>query len=262
MKKDVKYVANKVPQITFMFWVIKLWSTGTGEATSDFLGDHNIIIAALLGVGTTIFALYLQLKQKHYKAPYYWFVVGIIAVSGTMIADAIHDALSISYIITTAGFGLITAYLFYTWHKSEGTLSIHSINTRRRELYYWLTVFFSFALGTAAGDMTAQTLHLGLFASIIIFSAIMLIPLGLWRLGVNPIFTFWFAYVDTRPIGASFADWFSKPRSITGLNFGDGRTASIGIIIFIVLVIGITMAKHGLQDDHPEARLKNRSKGS
>jgi uncharacterized membrane-anchored protein len=249
-KPTRQYLRVKVPEITLMFWVIKLWSTGMGEATSDFLGDHNIALAALIGISGTAIALYLQLRQQEYKAPYYWFVVAMIAVTGTMVADAIHDQFSIPYPVTTTGFGILTAVVFVAWYRSERTLSIHTITTRRREWFYWLTVFFSFALGTAAGDMTAQTLHLGLPDSILLFSAIMLIPLGLWRMGVNPIFTFWFAYVDTRPIGASFSDWFSKPHSITGLNFGDGHTALVGWIVFTALVAGVTLAGHGVQAHH------------
>jgi uncharacterized membrane-anchored protein len=247
-KTDKRYLAVKVPEITVMFWVIKLWTTGMGEATSDFLGDHSIAIAGAIGLIGTLFALYLQLRQQQYKAPYYWFMVAMVAVSGTMIADAIHDAASIPYPLTTVGFGAITALVFWRWHRSEGTLSIHSIDTRRREWFYWVTVYFSFALGTAAGDMTAQTLHLGLPASIVLFSAIMLIPLVAWqKFNVNPIFTFWFAYVDTRPIGASFADWFSKPQRITGLNFGDGHTALVGWIVFLLFVAGVALTKHGIQ---------------
>jgi uncharacterized membrane-anchored protein len=249
---DGRYLRTKVPEITLMFWVIKLWSTGMGEATSDFLGDHNIALAALIGISGTSLALYLQFRQQEYRAPYYWFVVAMIAVTGTMIADAIHDQFAIPYPVTTTGFGVATAIVFLLWYRSEGTLSIHTINTRRREWFYWLTVFFSFALGTAAGDMTAQTLHLGLPDSIILFSAIMLIPLvGWWKLNWNPIFTFWFAYVDTRPIGASFSDYFSKPHSITGLNFGDGHTALVGWIVFLLFVAGVALSKHGVQQHAP-----------
>lgn len=245
---DKRYLATKVPEITLMFWVLKLWSTGMGEATSDFLGDKSIVLGGLIGISGSVLALYLQLRQEEYRAPYYWFMVAMIAVSGTMIADAIHDALSIPYAFTTAGFGLIAAILMLRWYRSEGTLSIHTINTRRREWYYWLTVFFSFALGTAAGDLTATSLNLGFGDSILLFSAVMLIPLiGWWRLGWNPIFSFWFAYVDTRPIGASISDWLSKPHNISGLNFGDGHVALIGWIVFLAMVGAVTATKHGVQ---------------
>jgi uncharacterized membrane-anchored protein len=243
-----RYLRVKVPEITLMFWVIKLWTTGMGEATSDFLGDHSLPIAAAIGIFGSLLALYLQLRQEEYKPPYYWFLVAMIAVVGTMIADAIHDGLSIPYPFTSIGFGIMTAVIFWRWRRSEGTLSIHSVNTRRRELYYWATVFASFALGTALGDMTATSLNLGFFESILLFSAIMLIPLiGWWKLNFNPIFAFWFAYVDTRPIGASFSDWFSKPHNISGLNFGDGRTALIGWIVFLIFVVGVVVTKHGIQ---------------
>jgi uncharacterized membrane-anchored protein len=241
------YSAVKVPEITLMFWVIKLWSTGMGESTSDFFGDHSLVIAGIIGLGGTILAFYLQLRQERYKALYYWLMVGMIAISGTMVADVIHDALNISYVITTIAFGAITAALFYLWYRSEGTLSIHTITTRKREVFYWFTVFFSFTLGTAAGDLTAQTLNLGFLGSIFLFSAVMLVPLLLWRVGVNPIFTFWFAYVDTRPIGASFSDYFSKPHSITGLDFGDNHTALVGWIVFLILIASVTYTKHGVQ---------------
>lgn len=246
-KTHPRHWATKVPEITAVFWVIKLLTTGMGEASSDFLGDHSIVIAGVLGISGTLLALYLQLRQDRYRAPYYWFVVAMIAVSGTMIADAIHDALSIPYPVTTAGFALLAAGTFYAWYRSEGTLSIHSINTPRREWFYWWSVYFSFALGTAAGDMTATTLNLGFGDSILLFTAVMLIPLALWRMGVNPIFTFWFAYVDTRPIGASISDWLSKPRDISGLNFGDGHVALIGWIVFGVLLAWVTVTKLDVQ---------------
>jgi uncharacterized membrane-anchored protein len=249
-----RYLATKVPEITLMFWVLKLLTTGMGEAMSDFMGDHSVPIAALVGISGTLLALRLQLNQKTYKAPYYWFVVMMIAVSGTMLADAIHDGASIPYPVTTIGFGLFTAIVFWRWYRSEQTLSIHTIDTRRRELYYWFAVFGTFALGTAAGDMTATTLNLGFFHSILLFSAIMLIPLiGWWRFNWNPIFAFWFAYIDTRPIGASFSDWFSKPHNITGLNFGDGHTSGVALIVFVVLVGWTTLSRHGVQGKSGEA---------
>jgi uncharacterized membrane-anchored protein len=243
-----RYLATKVPEITLMFWVLKLLTTGMGEAMSDFMGSHSVPIAGLVGAGGMALALRMQLSQKTYKAPYYWFVVMMIAIFGTMIADAIRDGASIGYPITTAGFALFTAIVFWRWYRSEGTLSIHSIDTRRRERFYWAAVFGTFALGTAAGDLTATTLGLGFFHSILLFSAIMLIPLiGWWRFNWNPIFAFWFAYIDTRPIGASFADWFSKPHNISGLNLGDGHTSGAALIAFLALLAWTTLSGHGIQ---------------
>jgi uncharacterized membrane-anchored protein len=249
-----RYLANKVPEITLMFWALKLLTTGMGESMSDFMGSHNVPIAGLVGIGGMALALRLQLRQKTYRAPYYWFVVMMIAIFGTMVADAIRDGAGIGYPVTSAGFALFTAIVFWRWYRSEGTLSIHTIDTRRRERYYWAAVFGTFALGTAAGDMTATTMHLGFFDSILLFSAIMLIPLiGWWRFKWNPIFTFWFAYIDTRPIGASFSDWFSKSHRITGLNFGDGHTSGVALVVFLVLVTWTTLSGHGIQIHRGEA---------
>jgi uncharacterized membrane-anchored protein len=250
-----RYLATKVPEITLMFWALKLLTTGMGEAMSDFMGSHSVPIAGLVGAGGMGLALRMQLSQRTYKAPYYWFVVMMIAIFGTMIADAIHDGASIGYPITTAGFGLFTAAVFWRWYRSEGTLSIHSIDTRRRERFYWAAVFGTFALGTAAGDMTATTLNFGFFDSILLFGAVMLIPLiGWWRFNWNPIFAFWFAYIDTRPIGASFADWFSKPHNISGLNFGDGHTSGAALIAFIALLTWTTLSGHGIQVHRGDGR--------
>jgi uncharacterized membrane-anchored protein len=249
-----RYLATKVPEITLMFWVLKLLTTGMGEAMSDFMGDHSVPVAGIIGVGGMTLALRLQLRQRTYRAPYYWFVVMMIAIFGTMVADAIHDGAGIGYTVTTPLFGLFTAIVFWGWYRSEGTLSIHSIDTQRRERYYWAAVFGTFALGTAAGDMTATTLNLGFFHSILLFSAIMLIPLiGWWRFNWSPTFAFWFAYIDTRPIGASFADWFSKPHDITGLNFGDGHTSGAALMAFILLLAWTTLSGHGVQIHRGEA---------
>jgi uncharacterized membrane-anchored protein len=250
-KTTTHFLTTKVPEITLMFWVLKLLTTGMGEAMSDFMGDHNVPIAGLVGIGGMTLALRLQLRRQRYSAPYYWFVVMMVAIFGTMVADAIHDGASIGYPVTTVAFGLFTAIVFWRWYRSEGTLSIHSIDTLRRERYYWAAVFGTFALGTAAGDMTATTLNLGFFHSILLFSAIMLVPLiGWWRFNWNPIFAFWFAYIDTRPIGASFSDWFSKSQKITGLNFGDGHTSAVALVVFIALLTWTTLSGHGIQRHH------------
>jgi uncharacterized membrane-anchored protein len=256
MKRSNTYAAAKVPaQITALFWALKLLTTGMGEAMSDFLGDHSVPVAAAIGIFGLAGALWLQLRQDRYRAPYYWFVVMMVAILGTGIADAIHDGLSIPYTVTTPAFGLIAAAIFFKWYRSEGTLSIHSIDTRRRELYYWAAVFASFALGTAAGDMTATSLNLGFGPSILVFGAIILIPaICWWRFGMNWIAAFWFAYIVTRPIGASFADWFSKAHSISGLGLGDGPVSGVALVVFIVLVAYVTKTRY---DDgsvpHPTA---------
>jgi uncharacterized membrane-anchored protein len=238
----------KVPEITVIFWVLKLLTTGMGESMSDFLGQHNVPIAGAIGIFGLSFALWLQLRQHEYRAPVYWFAVMMVAIFGTMAADGIHDGASIPYALTTPLFACVVAAVFLLWYRSEGTLSIHSITTRRRESFYWAAVLATFALGTAAGDLTATTLNLGFFGSVLLFAAIIAIPaIGWWRLSFNPIVAFWLAYIVTRPLGASFADWFSKPPSITGLGFGDGTVSALALVVFIALVAYVTVTKPDVQ---------------
>jgi uncharacterized membrane-anchored protein len=242
----------KVPEITAIFWVLKLLTTGMGEAMSDFMGDKSPPIAGAIGIFGLSFALWLQMRQREYRAPFYWFAVMMVAIFGTMMADGIHDGASIPYAVTTPLFGLCVAAIFFLWYRSEGTLSIHTINTRRRERYYWAAVLATFALGTAAGDLTATSLNLGFFHSIVLFALIIVIPaVGWWRFKMNPIVAFWFAYIVTRPIGASFADWFSKPHSITGLGLGDGTVSGLALIVFILLVAYVAITKCDIQGESP-----------
>jgi uncharacterized membrane-anchored protein len=241
-------VLTKVPQITLLFWVLKLLTTGMGEAMSDFLGDKSVPIAAAIGIFGLAFAIWLQMRQREYRAPIYWFAVMMVAIFGTMMADGIHDGASIPYSVTTPLFALIMGAIFFFWYRSEGTLSIHTITTRRREGFYWATVLATFALGTAAGDLTATPLNLGFLPSALLFISIIALPAaGWWRFKMNPIFAFWFAYIVTRPIGASFADWFSKPHSTTGLGLGDGTVSGVALIVFVALVAYATITKVDVQ---------------
>jgi uncharacterized membrane-anchored protein len=244
---------TKVPEITLIFWVLKLLTTGMGEAMSDSLGQQSVPLAAAVGILGLVIALRLQLRQTEYRAPYYWFAVMMVAVFGTMAADGIHDGAGIGYAVTTPAFALVTGLIFLWWYRSEGTLSIHSINTRRRERFYWAAVLATFALGTAAGDLTAYQLNLGFWPSAVLFAAVFSVPaVGWWRLKWNPIFSFWFAYIVTRPLGASFADGFSKPTN-GGLNLGDPLVSLVEFALFIALVAWVTVNRHGLQADHHHA---------
>jgi len=247
----IEPLAAKVPEITLIFWVLKLLTTGMGEAMSDFLGEKSVPIAGAIGIFGMAFAFRLQLRSREYKAPQYWFAVMMVAVFGTMAADGVHDGAGIPYTVTTGLFAAIVAAIFVFWYRSERTLSIHSITTRRRENYYWAAVLATFALGTAAGDMTATSLKLGFFDSAILFTVVISIPaIAWWRGRLNPIAAFWAAYVITRPIGASFADWFSKPHSITGLGLGDGTVSGLALIVFVVLVGYLTVTKRDIQPAH------------
>ena len=244
---------TKVPEITLVFWVLKLLTTGMGEAMSDFLGQKSVPLAGFIGFFGLCLALRLQLRQTVYRAPYYWFTVMMVAIFGTMVADGIHDGTGIGYQVTTPVFALATAVIFFWWYRAEGTLSIHDVNSGRRERFYWAAVLATFALGTAAGDLTALALNLGFWASVLIFAAIISIPaIGWWRFNMNPIIAFWFAYVITRPLGASFADGFSKTGN-GGLGLGDGTVSAVTLVIFIALVSWVTLTQRDVQAGHDAA---------
>jgi uncharacterized membrane-anchored protein len=244
---DVKYAAAKVPEITVLFWVIKILTTGMGEAASDYLGNTNLALAGVVGVGGLALALRWQFRTTRYEAPAYWTAVAMVAVFGTMAADLLHVILGISYVITTPLCATALTVILVWWWRSERTLSIHSITTRRRERFYWATVLASFALGTAAGDLTAASMHLGFFNSGLLFGAMILVPLVAWRLGLNEVTAFWAAYILTRPLGASFADWFGKPASLTGRGYGDGTVTWLSLAAIVVLVAWVTFRAHGIQ---------------
>ena len=205
----------KVPKITVFFWVIKGLTTAMGEATSDFsVKAVDPVVAVALGFVAFVVSMALQLRARRYVAPLYWFAVVMVAVFGTMCADVLHVRFGVPYTVSSSGFAIVLAAVFLTWWKVEGTLSIHSINTLRRELFYWAAVLSTFALGTAVGDMTAVVLHLGYFSSGLLFAGIIALPaLGYAFGGLNGVFAFWFAYVVTRPLGASVADWIGCPEA-------------------------------------------------
>jgi uncharacterized membrane-anchored protein len=252
-RRRVEPVLVKVPEITFLFWVLKLLTTGMGEAMSDFLGQQSVPLAAFIGLAGIAVAVRLQLNRPAYSAPYYWFAVMMVAVFGTMAADGIHDGVGIGYDLTTPLFALVTAGIFLVWYRTEGTLSIHSITRRRRERFYWAAVFATFALGTAAGDLTAYQLNLGFWSSVVLFAIVIAIPAVTWVRGwMHPIAGFWFAYVVTRPLGASFADGFSKPTN-GGLNLGDGMVSAIAFVIFVALVAYVTITKRDIQTPGEQA---------
>jgi uncharacterized membrane-anchored protein len=228
----------KVPEITALFWVVKILTTAMGESTSDFLnqalGPAIAVPMMLIVLGV---ALRLQFSSPRYVAWKYWLVVVAVAVFGTSAADALHVVLGIPYLISTSFYLVVLAMILGAWHLSERTLSIHSIYTPRRESFYWATVLATFALGTAAGDMTATTLHLGFFASGIMFTAWIAVPaVAYLRFGVNEVLSFWFAYILTRPLGASFADWMAVAHHNGGLDFGTGPVAVTLTILIIAFV--------------------------
>jgi uncharacterized membrane-anchored protein len=244
-------IFTKVPEITVFFWIIKVLTTGMGEVFSDYLVQHiNPLIAVpLAGIGL-VATLVLQFSVRRYVAWIYWLVVVMVSIFGTMAADVVHVVLGIPYLVSTTFFVVALTSIFVIWYAIEKTLSIHSIYTRRREAFYWFTVLGTFALGTAAGDMTASTMHLGYFSSGLLFAVLLAMPaLGYWLFGLNEIFAFWFAYIMTRPVGASFSDWISVSHSRGGLGLGTG-SVSLGLTMMILVLVGyLTVTRRDVKDE-------------
>ena len=240
-------VAAKVPEITAMFWAIKLLTTAGGEATSDYLALGSHVVGAAVETGLLVIGLIWQFRVRRYTAAAYWFLAYAIAIFGTGVSDTLHLTFGMPYSATTLLWAIVLAAVFIVWYRSERTLSIHSIVTRRREMFYWAAVFVTFALGTALGDFTANSLGLGYLSSIVLFFVAIVMPLVAWRLGLNAVATFWWAYVLTRPLGASVADYVSKPHSLSGLNFGDGRTAVIATLAVAVGVVYLALTRRDIQ---------------
>lgn len=253
-------LAPKVPEISLLFWIIKVLTTGTGEAASDYLGETSLVLGGVVGVGGFAWAMLRQLRARRYHAPTYWTAVLMVAVFGTIAADVVHVVLDVPYALSTAGYALVTAGLFVYWQRTEGTLSIHSIVTTRREVLYWATVLSTFALGTAAGDLTALALHWGFLPSGLLFLAVIGLPLLAWRVGLNATAAFWTAYVLTRPLGASFADWLGKPASRGGgLGYGDATVVGLSLLVIAVLVARLAATGADVQPElvSPELDLQH-----
>jgi uncharacterized membrane-anchored protein len=248
-----QYAASKVPQITVYFWIIKILTTAMGEALADFLAfRYGPVLIGVIGTVAFVAALVLQFRVRTYMAWAYWFAVAMVAVFGTLCADGMHIVLHVPYTISTTFFGVALAVVFVAWYAVEGTLSIHSIYTPRREAFYWLTVMATFALGTALGDLTATTLGLGFLASGIMFTVFIAIPaLAYWKLRMNAIFAFWFAYVLTRPLGASYADWLGVGHSHGGVGLGRGLVALILSVVIVGFVAYLAVTRKDVDPDEP-----------
>jgi uncharacterized membrane-anchored protein len=250
----------KVPEVILLFWVVKILTTAGGEVTSDYLKKYGNFGGGGVEVGLFVIALVLQFRTRRYRAFAYWFLAYSIAIAGTGLADFLHLDVHISYAGTTILWAVILGAVFWFWQRSEGTLSIHSITTQRREAFYWAVVFATFALGTALGDFTAASLGMGYLDSGFFFFALILLPaLAWWRFGLNSVAAFWMAYVVTRPLGASFSDYVSKPASLSGIAFGNGQTAVVIALVVFVLVSYLAIARPDIQRSVETLRGSKRS---
>lgn len=239
-------LVNKVPEITLAFWVIKVLCTTVGETFADFLNVDvglglsatSIVMTALLVV-----SLVIQFRARRYVPGIYWLTVVLISVVGTLVTDTLTDTLGISLWASSAVFAAALSATFVTWFIVERTLSIHEVTTTRREAFYWLTILFTFALGTAVGDLLAEQLALGYLPSALVFAGVIALIAGAHRLGLGAVAAFWAAYVLTRPLGASIGDFLSQPIADGGLGLGPTVTSSIFLVAIVALVVVMTRSR-------------------
>jgi uncharacterized membrane-anchored protein len=242
-----RQMLNKVPEVTLYFWVIKILCTTVGETASDYLaGNLNLGLTKTTFITGSILvvALVFQFRLGRYVPGVYWFSVVLISVVGTQITDNLTDNFGVSLVITTVAFSIALALTFAAWFASEGTLSIHTIFTTRRESFYWLAVLFTFALGTASGDLAAERLNLGYWVSALIFGGLIAaITASHYRLRLNAVLAFWLAYILTRPLGASIGDELSQTRHDGGLGLGTTATSMIFLAAILLVVVYLSITR-------------------
>ena len=250
--EDARSMLNKVPEVTLYFWIIKIMATTVGETAADFLNfnlhfgltNTSVMMSVLLVV-----FLAMQLRARKYVPWMYWLVVVLISVVGTLITDNLVDNFGIALETTTIAFGLALLATFAVWYASERTLSIHTIFTTKRELFYWAAILFTFALGTAAGDLTAEGLNLGYVNSTLMFGALIgIVAFAYYGFKANAVLTFWIAYILTRPFGASFGDYLSQSVADGGLGLGTVITSAIFLSTIAILVIYLTITRRDAID--------------
>jgi uncharacterized membrane-anchored protein len=242
-----RQMLNKVPEVTLYFWIIKILCTTVGETFADFLNTHfnlgltktTVVMGTLL-----IIVLCVQFIAKRYIASVYWLAVVLLSVVGTLITDNLTDNFGIPLLTTTIIFAIALALTFVAWYVSEKTLSIHSIVTTKRESFYWLAILFTFALGTASGDLIAEHFNLGYLLSAAIFAGVIaLITLAYYKYKLNAVLAFWAAYILTRPLGASIGDYLSQSHDDGGLALGTTTTSVLFLAAILALVIYLTFTK-------------------
>lgn len=244
-------VFNKVPEVTAAFWAIKIMATTVGETGADYLIFRmglglpltSVLMSAVLAI-----VLGLQFRTDRYRPWVYWPAVTLISIVGTLITDSLVDSFGVPLTVTSAVFTVALIATFAIWYAREGTLSIHSIDTPAREGFYWLAILFTFALGTAAGDLMAERLALGYLPSALLFGAGIAVIFAVWRTGaIGPVLAFWAAYVLTRPLGASLGDFLSQPVANGGLGLGTAVTTEAFLAAILVLVAWLAISRVDLE---------------
>lgn len=243
----MKKMFNRVPEITIYFWIIKVLATTVGETFADFLSatlNLGLGVTSYIMSSILLIALLNQFKLKRYVPASFWFVVVLISIVGTLITDRLVDEFGVSLITTTIVFSFSLLIVFALWYSSEKTLAMHSINTVKRELFYWVAVLLTFALGTATGDLLAEALKVGYAQSALIFGAsIAIIAIGYYYLRMNAVLGFWLAYILTRPFGASIGDLLSQSPTNGGFGFGTVGTSMLFLSIIVSLVIYLSLKR-------------------
>jgi uncharacterized membrane-anchored protein len=246
---------NRVPQVTLVFWIIKIMSTTVGETGADYLAVHVGLGTAItdgIMLALLIAALLLQLRARRYVPWRYWVTVVLVSVVGTQITDFLTDRLEVSLYVSTAVFMVILAATFAMWYAAERTLSIHTIVTTRRELFYWAAILFTFALGTAAGDLATEALMMGFVLGVLAFGALIAATTAAYYLNANSVLTFWIAYILTRPLGASLGDLLSQSQPNGGLALG---TVNTSIAFLVVIASLVALLSVGPNASRPQAKL-------
>ncbi len=259
MNADSRTMLSKVPEVTAFFWIIKVFGTTVGETAADYLNislklglqGATLVMGSLLAV-----SLFLQIRSRRYVPWIYWLTVILISIVGTLITDNLSDGLHVPLQVSTIAFSVLLSVAFYVWYANEKTLSIHSIYTTKRELFYWTAILFTFALGTAGGDLMGERLHLGYLTSLLIFAgAIAAVSVGYRFFRLNSILSFWVAYILTRPLGASLGDLLTQPHSNMGLGLGSPGGLAFGRgsvnLVFFVAIVGLVVFLTLVKIDRP-----------
>lgn len=247
MATSDRAMLNKVPLVTLAFWVIKILATTVGETGADFLNFNlrfGLTITSLLAAAVLAIFLVIQMRQNRYVPWIYWVTVVLLSIVGTLLTDNLSDTFGVSLYVTTTAFAVALAATFIGWYQAEHTLSIHDITSLRRERFYWLAILFTFALGTAAGDLVSEQLGLGYMLSGAIFGGLIaVITLGFYAKVINPVLAFWSAYVLTRPLGASMGDFLTQAPKDGGLGYSTTVVSAAFLIVIVALVVYLTTSR-------------------